>query len=518
MRLFTGEIITMDHGKRAEVLLEKDGKILFVGSKENLPPSWKNAEPISIDYGVIMPGFFDCHSHFLAVARTIDMINLETATSFDEIKQKFEDFMKGNEVKPGQFLIGYGYDHNKLAEGRHPDRFFLDKISTKQPILITHCSGHMGVVNTTALSFFGIDEQAEDPVGGKYGRDGTGKLNGYFEEQAFMRISKAVPRPTINRLIKGLQKAQQLYFSYGICCIQEGMTLQKDLDLLKKADTDGIFQVPIVYYFDLKTMSVEKKQIVLEGKNLKFGGYKIFLDGSPQSRTAWMSEPYRGQKNGGYPIYTDEEVVAFMETAAKDRSQLLVHANGDAACEQMLRCGEALKEEIKNLRFVMIHSQFVRKDQLARMKVLGMIPSFFISHIIHWGDVHRKNLGDQRAFSMSPAYSAKHYGLAYTFHQDSPVIKPDMMELIWQAVLRKDEKEIVYNSSEQLSIYDAFCGITKNGAWQYGKERTNGILKKGYQADFVVLDKDPWKISIEDLSTIKVMETFIQGRSVWKRM
>ena len=115
MRLFTGEIITMDHGKRAEVLLEKDGKILFVGSKENLPPSWKNAEPISIDYGVIMPGFFDCHSHFLAVARTIDMINLETATSFDEIKQKFEDFMKGNEVKPGQFLIGYGYDHNKLA-------------------------------------------------------------------------------------------------------------------------------------------------------------------------------------------------------------------------------------------------------------------------------------------------------------------------------------------------------------------------------------------------------------------
>src|SRR5699024_669200 len=141
---------------------------------------------------------------------------------------------------------------------------------------------------------------------------------------------------------------------------------------------------------------------------LKIGGYKLFLDGSPQGKTAWMTEPYEGEKDyRGYPWYKDEEVKQYVSRAVNDDVQLLTHCNGDAASDQLLRNYEAVLKESdnpnkNNLRPVMIHCQTVRNDQLDKMAELPMIPSIFNAHTYYWGDVHLKNLGEIRGGRISP--------------------------------------------------------------------------------------------------------------------
>ncbi len=142
------------------------------------------------------------------------------------------------------------------------------------------------------------------------------------------------------------------------------------------------------------------------------GGYKIFLDGSPQGRTAWLREPYLKGDAGyrGYPIYSDHQVRQMLAQAIADQGQILCHCNGDAAAEQMIRAYEEAGGKNLHMRPVMIHAQLVGQDQLKKMADLSMIASFFIAHTYHWGDVHLQNFGSERAMRISPAASAKKSG------------------------------------------------------------------------------------------------------------
>src|SRR5699024_11573782 len=161
----------------------------------------------------------------------------------------------------------------------------------------------------------------------------------------------------------------------------------------------------------------------------KIGSYKLLLDGSPQGKSAWITEPYEGEETyRGYPSYEDEEVKKYIEVALEDNQQLLVHCNGDAAADQLLDLySEALEESENenknNLRPTMIHCQTVRNDQLDRMAEINMLPSIFVAHTYYWGDVHLNNLGEERGRSISQSKSDFDCGLIVNFNHDSPVVK-----------------------------------------------------------------------------------------------
>lgn len=250
----------------------------------------------------------------------------------------------------------------------------------------------------------------------------------------------------------------------------------------------------------------------------KIGGYKMFLDGSPQGRTAWMRRPYEGGGDyTGYGTLTDNQVEDVLRQAVRDGMQPLAHGNGDAACAQFLQAVQAVGPSASALRPVLIHAQLLGTDQLPAVKRLGVTPSFFVAHVYHWGDTHLENFGRTRASAISPARSAEKLGIRFTFHQDTPVIPPDMLETVWCAVNRRTKAGVLLGEEERVDTLTALRAVTANAAWQYGEEGEKGTLAPGKRADLTVLDRNPLQTPPEALRDIRVLETYKDGVCIYRR-
>lgn len=530
---YNGTIITMcgERPETVEAVLVESGMITAAGSLADLEcRRTNNGQGIlkrNLHGAVMLPAFIDAHSHITAVAQTLGYTDLAGKRNFEEIINALKAFKEHACLKPGQWLVGVGYDHNFLDEKKHPDKLVLDRAFKENPVMLSHASGHMGVVNSKALELLGITPDSAAPVGGLIGRiHGTREPDGYLEETAFTGAGAIIPKPSMEQLSKQLAMAEQIYLSNGITTVQDGLTRSQDFDMLRyRAEHEG-FLTDVVCYADMKSdrdlLEHNPDYAGSYRNHLRIGGYKILLDGSPQGRTAWMTKPYKGAADGyhGYPIYGEEEVEQYFETALREKRQLLVHCNGDAAGDQMLyACVSASKKtgcDPSSIRPVMIHAQLVREDQLERMAGLSMTASFFVAHVYYWGDIHLKNFGRERAQKLSPVKTALQKGLNVTFHQDSPVIKPNMPETIWCAVNRVSKAGLVLGSDESISPYEALKAVTINAAWQYGEESEKGSIEIGKRADFVILDQNPMEVKSEQLLNIRVLETIKDGRTLYR--
>lgn len=523
---YHGNILTMEEEKQSpEAVLVEGGKIQKVGTYQEIIQGQENYKTIDLQGKTLLPAFIDSHSHITAYAKTLAYISLKDCQSIEELIEKLKQEKTKRKIPEGNWIMGVGYDHNFFEEKKHPDKFDLDKVSVNHPILISHASGHMGVVNSKGIEKLGLNKETKKIEGGTFGKIGnTEELNGYLEENAFIQQATKLEKPSIEEQISLLEKAQDTYLQYGITTLQDGLTKKEDFELLKIADKEKKLKVDIVSYIDLgedqEVVKQNQKYVKTYDHRLKIGGYKIILDGSPQGRTAWLSKPYEGEKEYlGYPAKNDKEVEAFVETAKKENMQILAHCNGDAASDQFIRAIEkSTKEEstIKNQRPVMIHAQLIRKDQIKKCKQYGIIPSYFIAHTYYWGDIHLKNLGE-RAKTISPAKSTLEENLVFTFHQDTPVLLPNMLETIWCAVNRKTKEGKILGEEEIITVYEALKAITINAAYQYFEEKEKGSIKPGKNADFVILDQNPLTIQKEKIKDIQIIQTWKEGKLVFDK-
>ena len=206
-------------------------------------------------------------------------------------------------------------------------------------------------------------------------------------------------------------------------------------------------KTPMDYDITTSALPWQMKEVFEDHKrkyknNFKIGGYKIFLDGSPQGRTAWMRTPYIDDINYyGYSTMEDNSVYEAIKMAMDDDLQILAHCNGDMAAEQYIEAIEKIGKDVKKIRPVIIHAQLIGIDQLEKVKEFGLIPSYFVAHTYYWGDIHIENFGLERARKISPAKSTLEKNILFTFHQDSPIIEPNMFETIMCAVERKTKKQ-----------------------------------------------------------------------------
>ncbi|MEG1732234.1 MAG: amidohydrolase [Longicatena sp.] len=525
---YNGNIITMDEKTPfGEAICCEDGSILKVGSKEYVfSIKDETTKLVDLKGKTMTPGFIDAHSHLVSLANSQQQVDISRATCFEDVVRMIKDFISKAKLEKGKWVVAAGYDQNFMREKQHPNRYILDEASTTHPILISHVSSHMGVANSLALDILGINEQTKDMDGGLFMRLKDSMIpSGYMEENAFIWAQKQVPMIDTEEMLKLMVKAQHIYASYGITTIQDGMVVNELFSLLSYAASKHLLFLDVVGYVDLNqahALTSQYKEYVKQYHNrFKLGGYKIFLDGSPQGRTAWMSTPYIGEKDYcGYPTLSDEHLYELIKTALQEHMQLLAHCNGDSAANQYITQFEkVVKQEHSKDTFrpVMIHAQLLRKDQLPNMASLHMTPSFFIAHTYYWGDVHIKNFGLERAKAISCAKSSAALGLRYTFHQDSPVIMPDMMETLWCATNRRSKEGIILGEEECVSVQEALKAITINGAYQYFEEDKKGSLSEGKLADFVILDKNPYTIPKEDLREIQVLETYKEGVCVYQK-
>lgn len=515
----SNNIITMEDNIHCNAILTENGIIKKVGTKEDiLKLKDENTQIKNYEDNCLMPSFIDAHSHITALAKSLLIANLSNAKNFDDIINFLNKYKKENKIKEGEFLIGFGYDHNFLKEKKHPTRDILDKVSKEIPILITHSSGHMGIVNTKALEILNINKDTKDPIGGKIGRE-NGIPNGYLEESAFIDNTKKCMNISIEKLMEAIKKAERIYLQYGITTAQDGLTKYEEFSILKEMSKKNMLDIDVVSYVDIKNCKEiidENKEYLKYHNRYKIGGYKLFLDGSPQGKTAWMSKPYENEKEyRGYPIYKDSEVEHFVDTAIKENIQIITHCNGDSAADQLIN---AFKNKKTNIRPVMIHAQTVRKDQLKEMSKIGMIASFFADHIYFFGDIHLKNLG-KRAFNISPIKSAIKNNVIYTIHEDTPVVEPNILRSIWITLKRETKNGVILGEEEKISIEEALKAATINAAYSYFEENEKGSIKEGKNADFIILDKNPLKVkNIDEIQNINVLETIKNGKSIYKKI
>ena len=538
---YGGDIITMRAETDApEALLVSDGKIAYVGEllearKRCLP----GAEEIDLGGRTLMPSFIDAHSHIAMLAQYTDFVNLGKCESFDDLVETLTAWKEEKGLGAGDILVGYGYDHNFLKEQAHPTRAVLDRVSDVMPVCVLHTSGHMCAANSVLLRDCGIAADTPDPEGGKFGREADGTPDGYVEEvPALVKVLLPVFSRIQTDFNEQLRKAQQVYLKYGVTTVQDGATNTAGFQKLAQAAGQGAFRLDVVSYILADELEgVAAAYPAYDGQyhsRLKIGGAKIILDGSPQGRSAWLSKPYEGEESyRGYPAHTQEEVDRQVRGAVENGRQILAHCNGDAASGQYLAALEKAAaaspdkpdkpervdklEKIRALRPVMIHCQTVRDDQLDEMKELGVIPSIFVAHTWYWGDVHLKNLGPERGAHISPVRAALERGLVYNFHQDTPVLEPDMLQTVWCAANRVTRGGQPIGQDQCVGVYDALKGVTCNAAYAYHEEERKGTLEEGKLADLVILDRNPLKTDKRKIRDIQVLETVKEGETLYRK-
>lgn len=533
---YNGHIITMaaENGEEElntmpEAVYIKNGMIFAMGKYDEIKKMATNrTRCVNLNGKCLMPSFIDSHSHAVMNGQMAMFADLSECKSFQDIEIVLKEYIKKKHITRKHAVLGFGYDHNFLIEGTHPDKRVLDKVSLEIPIFVLHISAHLACANSVALRMAGIDDKTQNPSGGKIGRiQGSDEPDGYLEEAGMTMVQSAISTKLKLDLKTILQGIQKIYMENGITTIQDGATTTRDFAVLKILSALKLLKVDVVSYPLLSAggeqiLRGSSKRVKRYIRRLKIGGYKLILDGSPQGRSAWMSEPYLGEEQSycGYPWMETKEVEKYIKQAVEDEQQLLVHCNGDAASEQFLTVYEKVLRE-KNvsrcLRPVMIHCQTVRNDQLDRMSKLGMIASVFVGHVWYWGDVHKKNLGEERGNHISPVRDAIDRNVIVNFHQDTPITKPDMLHSIWCAVNRISRGGQVIGKEQKVSVYEAMKAVTINVAYQYFEENLKGTLEVGKCADLVILDKSPLEVEVTEIKNIKVLETIKDGKCIYCR-
>ncbi|MEG2182249.1 MAG: amidohydrolase [Oscillospiraceae bacterium] len=518
------DIITMENNLTAEAVYVSDGRIAYVGTLDEVCRLvGEDAQKVDLCKKTLMPAFIDAHSHFSAAANSLLQVALDETSDFEEIGDRIVSFIADSGVKKGDWIVAKGYDHNALKEKRHPKRDFLDKIAPDNPLLIQHKSGHAGVFNSAALSDIGVTSDNGEFSNGEI-EFLDGAPTGYMEETAFIKYVKMTPMPGAEALFEAFVRVQEKYASHGIATVQEGMMIERMGELYDSLLQGGALKLDVVAYIAMDSLGLMKKFKSSVGeydKHFKIGGLKIFLDGSPQARTAWMLKPYAGGDATycGYGTMSDEDLMEALEYAASHKIQILAHCNGDAAAKQFISTVDRVSKtypEITSQRPVIIHAQLIGTDMLSDVKRLGIMLSFFVAHVYHWGDIHIENFTRQRASQISPANSALQHGVAITFHQDTPVIEPDMLETVWCAVNRMTKGNELLGADERISVIEALKAVTINAAFQYFEEDEKGSLRAGKRADLVILDKNPLKVPPEEIRDIKVIATVKDGEFIYR--
>ncbi len=526
---FNGDIITMEgESQYAEAVLVADGKIKAAGAYDEIAAQKSaDCELVDLQGKTLMPGFIDAHGHCTMTPAFASLCDLSVCNNFDEIVAALKAFMEERQIPAGEPVLGVNYDNNFLAEQAHPHRDLLDQVSTEHPVVIIHVSIHAACGNSLALQGIGYTDDMAEVPGGELGRYEDGRINGYLAEAAMYPLFGHLMK-VMNDIMNVWDFGQNLYLSNGITTVQEGAGNAGNLGLLNALDAADKVKMDVVVYPSFGALGGEIEQIRETNADLlkqykghiKIGGYKLVLDGSPQARTAWMTEPYVGG-GCGVPILEDSFVLECMRKALADDMQTLVHCNGDAAGDQFLNAFEAAYQESDNankdnLRFTMIHCQTARRDQFEKMAKYKMIPSIFTGHINYWGDVHMKNFGDVRGSRVSPVKDALDLGLVYNFHTDTPVTRPDLLHSVWAAVNRVTRSGRVIGEEQKVGVYDALKAITINAAYAYFEEDSKGSIKAGKRADLTILTANPLKVDPMTIKDIKVAETIKDGVTVYK--
>ena len=529
-----GTIITMDGEtpNMAEAVVERDGKIAFVGPEADArAAAGKDAQVRDLKGATLLPGFVDAHSHFaigLQTAGGLDLADPATGDTASVAKLLAAVKRYGAKVPKGGWVVVWRYDDAGLAERRHITRAELDSILPDRKVVLLHVSLHGLVANSAALKAAKLSDGMKPPAGGVMPSDAKGRLTGLLFEKAMLPMSLVLPQPSNEARLAALDGVQMRYAREGFTWAQDGATNPVDLAFLTSPAAQQILKIDLA----LLPFAMTGIEAVLENPamapgahfgRVKLQGIKFTLDGSPQARTAFFTRDYAlGSPDGqhpwhGQPVTTDAVFQTLARKVHERGWQIFVHANGDAAIDMAIRGFDALGiKAADDRRPIVIHSQFMRPDQIPAYARIGVGPSYFSNHTYYFADTHRRNFSNEVVDFISPFTASRAAGLIPSNHSDYPVTPLDTRAQLWSAMARTSRTGVVSGESQREDAWHALQALTTGPAWQVFEENQRGRIKPGLLADFVVLDRNPLTTPVDDIRAIRVLETVKEGKTIWR--
>jgi hypothetical protein len=532
-----GDIVTVhDAQPTAEALAVRGGRILAVGSRKSIEKSYRGSRTKVVDLAgkTLLPAFIDAHSHYMSSLTVANQVKLYAPPAgpgkdVDSIVAALVSYRDQKKIPKGELIQGYGYDENGMPDGRLLNRDDLDKAFPDNPVLVGHVSMHGAVMNSAALRKFGFSSETKTPPGGVIVRkEGTNEPYGLVMETAYLPVFAALPKPTREQESASTRAGQMLYAEAGITLAHEGATHADELDLMKRASAAGANVIDVVAYAFITDLEKVLQENPAAGwgrydRRLKIGGVKITIDGSPQGKTAYFSQPYLTGGPGGEKewrgelTFPQETVNAMVKRVYDMNVPLILHCNGDGAIDAFLTAYEAARagDFSRPWNVTTIHTQFVRKDQLAKFAKYKIRPSFYTLHTYYFAEAHTANRGREQAQYLSPMRDAIDLGLHPTNHTDFYVAPLDQMFMLWSAANRISRAGEVFGAGQRITPMEGLKAMTLWAAEQYGERRSRGSLEVGKLADLVVLDGNPLKVDPKKIKDIRVVATIKEGKTIY---
>ena len=509
--LYNGTIYPKADGReRAEAVAVWNGVVSDVGStRDILRLRARSVHAVDLMGRTVLPGFTDSHIHLLGYGMMLKTVQLYDATSINDVRESVSKAAKKS--RPEQWIVGRGWDQEKLLEHRYLESKDLDDLGSN-PIFLRRVCGHIGVANSTALRIAGVNRETTVPDGGVIVTDSTGEPTGLLKESALGLVEEKIE--VDDRTIEeSLVRASQKLLRYGLTSFHCVLQNARESRILKRLCDEGkvkqsIYGIMPYDSFDEAVGAGVSTDLGPARPGFRIGGVKIFMDGSLGARTAALTEPY-SDENGTMGILTfSEQKLADTVTRAEAAGlQLCMHAIGDRALGTILKVLEDKSESSarKSLRHRIEHASLAPPALLTRMRRLGIVasvqPRFIYSD--SWAGAR---LGERRARSLYPFRSMKTKGIPLAAGSDGPVEDPNPLEGIWSAVARPG-----LSPSERLTVPEAFAMYTAGGAYASHSESNSGTIRVGSKADLVVLEADPFSLATNKLRKLKVTQTIVNG-------
>jgi len=537
-----GTLLTMDPTRpRATALAVAGGRIVAVGDGDELRRHLDAERIVSLQGRTVVPGFHDAHNHMPSFGLGLADIPLSSPPV-----ASVEDILRAVKARaatrpPGSWVIGGGYDQNKLAEGRHPRATELDAVAPDHLVWLRHNSGHMCVVGGRVLEAIGIDG-VQVPEGGVVERDADGRPTGLLQEQAQALVRSLVyPYPEAE-LVEAIAQASAQYLREGLTSVQEagvggGLVARSPVELSawQEARRQGrlgvraTLMVAAEALHDLPHAADDDNGFGLDlgirtgwgDEWLRIGAVKVFSDGSLIGRTAAMSGDFEGEPgNRGFFQMDVEQLRRVIVRAHRAGWQVATHAIGDRAIATVLDIyEEALAVHPRaDHRHRIEHCGVCRPEDVHRLAALGVIPvpqGHFIGEI---GDGMLAALGPQRSPWCYRQRSFLEAGLPLPGSSDRPVVNGAPLLGIHDVVNQRTASGRPFNPTEALTPEEAIRCYTLNSARAAFREVDLGSLEPGKLADFAVLSADPTAIAPEGLATVEVLATVVGGGVAHDRM
>jgi predicted amidohydrolase YtcJ len=530
--LINGGIYTVDPERSlAEAAAVRDGVFVMVGDNVDVE-SLIGPETRTIDLAGkwVLPGFHDAHVHPMMGGYALLGCDLEGLESVEAIISRVTECAAESDTG---WLQGFAFNLSLFGQDG-PNKSLLDAIDTERPIILWGADGHNAWANSRALEMAGITDETMDPPLGVIERDPDGSPSGTLRETGQELVREVMPKPTPESNIKALQAGISHLNALGITSFIDAFVGLEDYQAYQAIDRTGKLSARVVtcltyesgfakHYGD-EFESVLAARNDYESEHLNNDCIKLFLDGVLEGETAALLDPYVGpHATRGELILSPEDLNAAVTRFDGMGLQVHMHAIGDRAVRSGLDAFEAARavNGVTDNRHHISHLQLISVEDIERFAGLDTTANFQAqwAYPDDWiMELNLPVLGEERVQGMYPIASVERAGGRIAGGSDWNVSSANPLDAIETAVRRQDALQgegPVLNENERVSLATMIDAYTINAAWLMHHENLTGSIEAGKRADFVVLDRDLFKVPATEINQAQVVMTLLDGEIIY---